>query len=336
MESINQTAETGLAQIGQPEPETPLAKLLEWQTMAAGAYSKNTVRAQKADGAIFQGFCESQGLAFFPAEPRTIRAFVEHCVEIGKKPATIRRYVATISRAHIAAGLSSPAASEAVRLSLKEMGQKTSGRQDQALALGWKEIKEFIDSAGEGLRADREKTLLCVAYDTMARRSELVGFDVEDVEFMPNGSGRMLIRRSKTDQVGEGSVAYLSRTTVKWLQQWLGHAAIAEGALFRRLNGRRHIGDRLHEDSVSDIFKRVAVWIGMAAKQVRRVSGHSVRVGATQDLLALNIDLASVMQAGRWKSTRMPMRYGEAASAARGGMARAAVAQGRDDNSNTV
>jgi len=48
-------------------------------------------------------------------------------------------------------------------------------------------------------------------------------------------------------------------------------------------------------------------------------------------LLALNIDLASVvMQAGRWKSTRMPMRYGEEVLAARGGMARAAATQGRD------
>lgn len=83
---------------------------------------------------------------------------------------------------------------------LKEMGQRTSARQDQALELGWKEIKEFIDSAGEGLRADRERALLCVAYDTMARRSELVTFDVEDIEVMPNGSGRVLIRRSKTDQ----------------------------------------------------------------------------------------------------------------------------------------
>jgi hypothetical protein len=51
---------SGLVQIGQPEAETPLAKLLEWQTMAAGAYSKNTVRAQKADGAIFQAFCEGR------------------------------------------------------------------------------------------------------------------------------------------------------------------------------------------------------------------------------------------------------------------------------------
>src|SRR5260370_10453424 len=100
---------------------------------------------------------------------------------------------------------------------------------------------------------------------------------------------------------------------------------------FRRLIGRGAIGDRLHEDSIAEMFKRVAAWIGMSAKQVRRVSGHWVRVGATQDLLALNIDLASVMQAGRRKSTRMPMRHGEETLAARGGMARAAEAQGRDD-----
>ena len=202
--------------------------------------------------------------------------------------------------------------------------------QRQALALGWKEIKEFIDSAGEGLRADRERALLCVAYDTMARRSELVAFVLEDIEFMPNGSGTMLIRRSKTDAVGEGAKAYLSQETVKWLQIWLEHAGIGEGAIFRRLVGRNRVGERLHADIIADIYKRVARWIGMAAKQVNKVSGHSVRVGAAQDLLALNIDLASIMQTGRWKSSRMPTRYGEAVSVARGGMAHAAAAQGRD------
>lgn len=64
----------------------------------------------------------------------------------------------------------------------------------------------------------------------------------------------------------------------------------------------------------------MAEWIGMAAEEVAQVSGHSIRVGATQDLLALNIDLASVMQVGRWKTNRMPMRYGEHVLAARGGM----------------
>lgn len=92
----------------------------------------------------------------------------------------------------------------------------------------------------------------------------------------------------------------------------------------------RTLRTRLHAETVSDIYKRVARWVGLPAKHGSQVSGHSIRIGATQDLLALNIDLASVMQAGRWKSTAMPMRYGEEILAARGGMARAAQAQSRD------
>src|SRR5208282_1862787 len=126
----------------------PLAALLEWQALAEGAYSPNTLRAQKADGAIFQAFCESRAEPYLPANPKTIRAFIEDRVKAGKKPATVRRYVATIARVHIAAGLLNPCSSEAVRLGLKKMGRETSARQAQARALGWKEIKEFIDSAG--------------------------------------------------------------------------------------------------------------------------------------------------------------------------------------------
>jgi hypothetical protein len=106
--------------------------------LAEGAYSPNTLRAQKADGAIFQAFCESRSEPYLP--------------------------VATIARVHVAAKLLNPCSSEAVRLGLKKMGRETSARQTQAHPLGWKEIKDFIDSAGEGLRADRERAMLCVAY----------------------------------------------------------------------------------------------------------------------------------------------------------------------------
>ena len=126
------------------------------------------------------------------------------------------------------------------------------------------------------------------------------------------------------------ATAYLSKETVRNLHVWLDSAGITEGALFRRLIGRHQIGERLHADIIADIYKRIARYIGMPANRVAQVSGHSIRVGATQDLQALNIDLASVMQAGRWRSTVMPMRYGEGVLAARGGMARAAQAQGRD------
>ena len=79
----------------RPIIQGPLAALLEWQAMAEGAYSPNTLRAQKADGAIFQDYCEARGAAYLPADPMTIREFIEDRQREGKKPATIKRYVAT-------------------------------------------------------------------------------------------------------------------------------------------------------------------------------------------------------------------------------------------------
>jgi integrase len=125
-------------------------------------------------------------------------------------------------------------------------------------------------------------------------------------------------------------VAYLSRETVRWLKVWLEQAGIEEGALFRRLIGRDQIGGALNPGSIAPIFKRAAQWIGMPERFVDKVSAHSTRVGATQDLTALDIDLAAIAQAGGWKSTRMPLQYAEKITAARSGMARAAAATGRE------
>jgi integrase len=146
----------------------------------------------------------------------------------------------------------------------------------------------------------------------------------------PYGTGQALIRRGKTDAEGQGRLAYLSRETVKWLKVWLEHAQITQGAVFRRLIGKAQIGGSLNPGSIAPIFKRVAQWLGMPERFVNRVSGHSTRVGATQDLTALDIDLAAITQAGGWKSTRMPLQYAEKINAARSGMARAARESGRD------
>ena len=197
--------------------------------------------------------------------------------------------------------------------------------------IGWKDIKEFIESAGEGLRADRERAMLCVAYETLARRGELAALQVRDIDFHPNGSGQALIRRGKTDAEGQGRLAYLSRETVRGLKVWLAHAEISQGAVFRRLIGGDKVGGSLNPGSIARVFKRVAQWIGMPSRFVEHVSGHSTRVGAAQDLAELDIDLAAITQAGGWKSPRMPLQYAEKINVARSGMARAAAATGRDD-----
>jgi hypothetical protein len=196
-------------------------------------------------------------------------------------------------------------------LGAKKDGPGDLGPAGAGARLGLEGDQGIYRSAGKGLRADRERALLCVAYETLARRGELVALELRDIEFWPNGTGQALIRRGKTDAEGQGRVAYLSRETVKWLKIWLEHAKISEGPIFRRLIGRDQIGDALHPGSIAPIFKRVAQWIGMPARFVAEVSGHSTRVGAAQDLAELDIDLAAITQAGGWKSTRMPLQYAE-------------------------
>ncbi len=153
---------------------------------------------------------------------------------------------------------------------------------------------------------------------------------IEDIEEIVDGSGSILIRRSKTDTVGEGATAYLSPLTMRLVAAWLEASQLKSGPIFARVVGSDGIADPLTAQIVSAVLRKVGQWIGLPKEEWQKISGHSCRVGAAQDLLALNIDLASAMQAGRWRDTRMPMRYGENVLASRGAMARAAKAKGRD------
>src|ERR1039457_6505267 len=215
---------------------TALLHIREWWERAQGAYPPNTRKAGVCVGAVFIAFCESSNACPLPASRETVAGFVQFCRESAKKPATVGRYLSTIALAHRVAKLLNPCDDEAVRLEVKAFTQAVSIRQRQARALGWAQIKQFLETAGESLPATRERALICVAYDTMARRSEVVAFDLHDFRFLTDGTGRALIRRSKTDQVGEGNTAYLSRTTVRNLKLWLDAADIKKGEI-----GRAHV-----------------------------------------------------------------------------------------------
>ncbi len=92
--------------------------------------------------------------------------------------------------------------------------------------------------------------------------------------------------------------------------------------MFRRVERSRRAGSSpLHAGSVAPLFKRVGQWIGMAEGVVSGVSWHSTRVGAAQDLAALNIDITAITQAGGWKTIRKPLKYAERIAASRSAMA---------------
>ena len=73
----------------------------------------------------------------------------------------------------------------------------------------WAEIAEFLKFEARKLRDIRDRALVAVTYDTMCRREELVLLLIEDIAPAEDGSGTIVIRRSKTDVTGEGATAYL-------------------------------------------------------------------------------------------------------------------------------
>ncbi len=291
---------------------------------ARGAYAPETERAVRNDTAIFSAWCTDHGHQMLPASPETLVAFLDAVSET-RAPATIRRYLSSIAHLHRAAGLETPTTTEIVKLAIKRV-TKGRARQQQAAALNRPLVDQIIKGMGDRLIDLRDKALISVAYDTLCRRSELVALDVDCITITDDGTGTVLIRRTKTDQAGAGSVRFIAHDTCQHLIAWIEAAEIGDGAVFRAVSKGGVINGRLDGSEVSRIFKRC---VRAAGVDPADISGHSSRVGAAQDLVAADLGVAEVMQAGGWKSPQMVARYTEHLQARRGAMSKLAAKQGR-------
>ena len=295
---------------------------------AEGAFSANTERAVKADLGIYTAWCAGQGRAALPAGPDTIAAFVD-AMAATRAPATVRRYVASIAVAHRAIGCAKTVASPAVKLALQRMHRGKGRRQAQALGLTWPLRERLLEAAGDRLIDARNRALLAVAYDTLLRRSELTALQVSDLIVETTGAATVLVRNGKTDAEGRGAELYLARDSVAIVHEWLVRSGVGDGRLFRSLR-RGELGEALDPSQIPRIYKAMARRAGLEAEAVDRLSGHSTRVGATQDMIAYGLELPAILQAGRWKSTAMVNRYGERLLAHRSGAAQLARMQSRE------
>lgn len=129
-----------------------------------------------------------------------------------------------------------------------------------------------------------------------------------------DGKWSVLIARSKSDQAGDGRIAWLSPETVDRLERWLEVSGIVEGPLFRSLHLGRLSETGLDTSSIRRLIKRAAKRAGLETGVGTELSGHSMRVGAAQDMLVAGFDAVAIMQAGGWKSTAVLLRYVENAS----------------------
>ena len=308
---------------GPPVP-TQLENILKTR----GAFSQSTERARESDLAIYTGWCANHGLDALPALPATIAAFVDSMSRV-RSPATVKRYVSSVKSAHRAIGHERTVDHSLVRMAKRRMYRNKGRRQVQALGITWPILKEMLVATGDRLIDARNRALLSVAYDTLLRRSELAALEVHDLSGEYRGSGTVLVRRSKTDPEGDGAVQYLARDTMALVREWLERSGVGSGKLFRSLC-RGVVGNQLDPSQIPRIYKRMAKKAGLPPEVVAGLSGHSTRVGAAQDMIAVGIGMPAVMQAGRWKSTATVNRYGERLLPNNSGAAQLARIQHRD------
>lgn len=342
LSSVSETAPIALPFSGAPPDGAALiARLEDYAQAARGAFADNTVRALGADIRVFAAWCRANGQAILPASPATVAAFVDAQAAV-KAPATVERYRSSIAALHRAAGLPNPCADEAVRLAIRRMNRAKGKRQKQAEPLNRPSIDRMLATKTPGRRhrrvteahapvpliALRNAALLAVAYDTLLRRSELVALLVEDLQGAEDGSGTIVVRRSKGDQEGEGAVKYLAPDTMAHVGAWLTGAGLSQGPLFRPVSkGGRPGPSALEDQEVHRLFRVLAAAAGVTL--ARAPSGHSTRVGAAQDMIAAGLELGEVMQAGSWKTVTMPARYAERLLARRGAARKLATLQNR-------
>ena len=309
-------------------PHAPPDPVGEWLKSVRGSLSPHTLRALHSDLGRYRSWCMKQRLKPWPVRATSLARFIDTLAK-ERAPATVERHVYSILSLCRGMGWKDPRNTGAVRTALGRMRRTKGRRQAQAHGLTRALLERMTEASGDRLIDVRNRAMLAVAYDALLRRSELVSLQVADLAMESDGSATLLVRRGKTDPGGEGAVLYLAPDTVSLVLAWLDGSGVGEGCLFRAVSRYGRTGRGLDPGQVPRIYKSMARRAGLGEEVVAGLSGHSPRVGAAQDMIALRVELPAIMQAGRWKSTAMVHRYGERILPRRSGSAQLAELQYR-------
>lgn len=283
-------------------PDNQRAQLIEeYRRRSEAAFAPATLKNYHMILRLFGEWCEQRGLnASPPIAPSTVAAWVD---DMGGKLAanTIETRLWGIAELHRSHFLPTPTTHRLVELALKGIKRKYGSASRQAPPLGKGEVLAAIGRLGDTRIQKRDKALLWIATDSWCRASELCSFRVKDLQRQDDGSGLLYVARSKTDQFGEGTYAFLSARGTAAVIDWIDEAGLRSEDPILTKSQKGGQRTPLDTATVSRIIRRCT--------GRKDVSAHSTRVGGVQDAFRLGCDLSSIMVAGRWTSPEMPARY---------------------------
>lgn len=267
--------------------------------------SEATKRAYRAD---VSAFLAAGGL--IPATPAQVANYLAGLAE-HLCPVTLQRRAVAIGKAHVAKRFADPTKDEHVRATLRGIRRVHGRPQRQAAPLLREDLLIMVDALPDSLIGVRDRALLLVGFAGGFRRSELVGLDVTDVAFVPDGL-LVTLRRSKTDQEGVGRTVGIpyGRTRacpVKALRAWMDKAQLVAGPIFRSVDKGGQVGSRaLTNQSVNFVLRKCAAHVGLSCE---RLSGHSLRAGLVTSAVRVGVSSWKIRQQTGHKSEAMLQRY---------------------------
>ena len=277
--------------------------------------ANNTLRAYKSDFKDFVVFCSRHGLISLPTEPKIVSLYLTHLSK-NSKISTLRRRLVSISMVHKLKGHYLDTKHPIIVENLMGIRRVKGSIQKGKKPILINHLKQIINSINEQNSSEnkklRDKALILIGFGGGFRRTELISIDYEDLEFVPEGL-KITVRKSKTDQFGEGMIKGLpyfndkNYCPVINLREWLEISNIKSGPVFRRFSKGSVLTDnRLTDQSVVLLIKE---YLRLAGIENKNFAGHSLRSGFATVAADSGADERSIMAMTGHKTTQMVRRY---------------------------
>jgi len=278
--------------------------------------ANNTVRAYKSDFNDFGLFCAQNGFKSLPSEPKIVSLYLTYLSTKEVKMSTIKRRLVSIAVIHKLKGhyldTKHPSIVENIMGIKRRKGIKQTGKKP-LLINNLKQIINVIDKEkNDEIKKIRDRSIILIGFSGGFRRNEIVSLDYEDLDFVDEGL-KIRLKRSKTDQFGEGSVKGLpyfdnsQYCPVVSMHKWIEISKINSGPLFRRFTKGSKLSDnRLSDQTVALLIKD---YLKIAGIESRNYSGHSLRSGFATSAAESGVEERSIMAMTGHKSTEMVRRY---------------------------
>ena len=293
-------------------------KALKEETLLNLQSSKatNTVRAYKSDFNDFGLFCAQNGFKSLPSEPKIVSLYLTYLSTKDAKMSTLKRRLVSIGVIHRLKGLYLDTKHPSIIENILGIKRRKGSIQRGKKPLLINYLKALIDVIDEQKNEDikklRDRSIILIGFSGGFRRNEIVSLDYDDLDFVEEGL-KINIRRSKTDQFGEGSVKALPYfNTSKYcpvisLKNWIEISKIDSGPLFRRfVKGSKLSKNRLTDQTVALLIKE---YLKLAGIDSKNYSGHSLRSGFATSAAESGAEERSIMTMTGHKSTEMVRRY---------------------------